>query len=208
MLDEAAARRKKIGIRVTLPDLLNSGQDNSGVYYESRREKTIRCLVSTPPESHETPRVKREYDRRVCPAVRRVAAHFDCCPDRLSGEQLEIYFAALVDSHSWSTVKVDRLGLQFFWQHVLKRDWRWLEIIKVPQVRTLPDILTVAEVEKLVGATRHLRYRVFLLATYSMGLRLSETLALATWATSTVNEKWCISVVARATKIEWCHCRT
>jgi integrase/recombinase XerD len=30
----------------------------------------------------------------------------------------------------------------------------------------------------MIGATHKLRYRVFLLATYSMGLRLSETLAL------------------------------
>jgi integrase len=111
-------------------------------------------------------------------AVRRVAQHYDCCPDRLSVEQLEIYFAQLVKSHSWSTVKVDRNGLQFFWQFVLKRDWQWLEIIKAPQVRSLPDILTVAEVEALIGATDRLRYRVFLLATYSMGLRLGETLAL------------------------------
>jgi integrase/recombinase XerD len=111
-------------------------------------------------------------------AVRRVAEHFDCCPDRLTTEQLEIYFSALVDSHSWSTVKIDRIGLQFFWQHILKLDWRWIEIIKVPQARVLPDILTVAEIERLIGATRHLRYRVFLLTTYSMGLRLSETLAL------------------------------
>lgn len=57
-------------------------------------------------------------------AVRRVAQHYDCCPDRLSVEQLEIYFAQLVKSHSWSTVKVDRNGLQFFWQFVLKRDWQ------------------------------------------------------------------------------------
>jgi len=111
-------------------------------------------------------------------AVRRVAEYYDCCPDQLTTEQLEIYFAALVESHSWSTVKVDRNGLQFFWQHVLKRDWRWVEIIKAPQIRTLPDILTVAEIEQLIGATRHLRYRVFLLATYSMGLRLGEALAL------------------------------
>jgi site-specific recombinase XerD len=33
-------------------------------------------------------------------------------------------------------------------------------------------------VERLIGATRKLRYRVFLLATYSMGLRLGEALAL------------------------------
>ncbi len=111
-------------------------------------------------------------------AVRRISEFFDCCPDQLTLQQREIYFSELVDSHSWSTVKVDRNGLQFFWKHVLKRDWQWVNIVKAPKVRSLPDIVTVAEVEKLIGATRKLRYRVFLLTTYSMGLRLSETLAL------------------------------
>lgn len=111
-------------------------------------------------------------------AVRRVAAYFDGCPDHLSTDQLAAYFADLVDSHSWSTVKVDRNGLQFFYKHVLKRDWSWVEIIKAPKIQSLPDILTIQEVEQLIGATRKLRYRVFLLATYSMGLRLGEALAL------------------------------
>lgn len=111
-------------------------------------------------------------------AVRRVAAWFDCCPDRLEGEQLAEYFSELVESHSWSTVKLDRCGLQFFYQHVLKRDWQWVEMIRAPKVQSLPDILSVAEVERLIGAARKLRYRVFVLATYSLGLRLGETLAL------------------------------
>ena len=111
-------------------------------------------------------------------AVRRISEHFDCCPDQLTLEQREAYFSDLVKSHSWSTVKIDRNGLQFFWKHVLQQDWQWVHIIKAPKVRSLPDILTIAEVEQLIGATRKLRYRVFLLATYSMGLRLSETLAL------------------------------
>jgi integrase/recombinase XerD len=111
-------------------------------------------------------------------AVRRISEHCDCCPDQLTLPQREKYFSDLVESHSWSTVKVDRNGLQFFWKHVLKRDWQWVNIVKAPQVRSLPDILTVAEVERLISATCKLRYRVFLLATYSMGLRLSETLAL------------------------------
>lgn len=111
-------------------------------------------------------------------AVRRVAQRFDCCPDALSTAQLQRYFSDLIDSHSWSTVKVDRNGLQFFWKHVLERDWSWLNLIKAPRVRSLPDILTPSEIEQLIGATRKLRYRVFLLATYSMGLRLGETLAL------------------------------
>jgi site-specific recombinase XerD len=111
-------------------------------------------------------------------AVRRLSEHFDCCPDRLSTEQLETYFAELVESHSWSTVKVDRNGPQFFWQHVLKRDWSWVEIVKAPKIQSLPDILTPSEVERLIGATQKLRYRVFLLTTYSMGLRLGEALSL------------------------------
>lgn len=111
-------------------------------------------------------------------AVRRVTERFDCVPDHLSTEQLEEHFSELVDSHSWGTVRVDRNGLQFFWKHVLKRDWQWVQMIKPPQVRTLPDVLTVKEVEQLIAAARKLRFRVFVLTTYSMGLRLSETLAL------------------------------
>jgi len=120
---------------------------------------------------------KRTLDS-YCRAVRRVSKRFDCVPDCLSVQQLKVHFAELVDSHSWATVKVDRNGLQFFWKHVLHRDWSWVEIIKPPKVRTLPDILSVPEVERLIASARRLRYRVFVLATYSMGLRLSETLSL------------------------------
>ncbi len=111
-------------------------------------------------------------------AVRRIRDHFDCCPDQLTRQQLEVYFGELVDTHSWSTVKIDRNGLQFFWRHVLKRDWQWVNIIKPPKIRTIPDILTSAEIEQLIGKTRKLRYRIFLLTTYSMGLRLEEALSL------------------------------
>jgi len=111
-------------------------------------------------------------------AVRRLTDYFDCVPDQLSVEQLEIYFAELVDARSWGTVRVDRNGLQFFWKFILKQDWRWVEIIKPPKVRSLPDVLSVAEVKQLISVARQDRYRVFVLTTYSMGLRLSETLAL------------------------------
>lgn len=111
-------------------------------------------------------------------AVRRVSGHFDCCPDLLTQEQLENYFLQLVESHSWSTVKLDRLGLQFFWKHVLNMEWKWLNIVKPPKIKSIPDILTPKEIERILGATRKLRYSVFFLATYSMGLRLEEALSL------------------------------
>ena len=46
------------------------------------------------------------------------------------------------------------------------------------RVKTIPNILTPSEIEMLIAATKKLRYRVFLLTTYSMGLRLGEALAL------------------------------
>lgn len=111
-------------------------------------------------------------------AVRRITAFFDQCPDRLTQEHFKAYFDSLVKSHSWSTVKVDRNGLQFFYKHVLDKQWNWVDIVKPPQKKVLPDILTIKEIESLINGTRELRYQTFLLTTYSMGLRLGETLAL------------------------------
>jgi len=111
-------------------------------------------------------------------AVRRVTAFFDLCPDQLTQEHLKDYFTALVKSHSWSTVKVDRNGLQFFYKHILNQAWTWVDIVKPPQKKVLPDILTVKEVEHLINGTRELRYQVFILTAYSMGLRLGEALNL------------------------------
>ena len=136
-------------------------------------------------------------------------------------KELEEYFALLVEGYSWSTVKLDRLGLMFFWKHVLERvhpilmancsrctscsaqqgkaapiydskplnpitigctlletDWQWLNIVKAPVVKTIPDILTREEIGRIIHGCRELRYRVFLFTTYSMGLRLEEALSL------------------------------
>lgn len=111
-------------------------------------------------------------------AVRRISEFFDCPIDVLTQEQLEGYFDALVKSHSWSTVKVDRNGLQFFFKHVLKRHWQWVDIVKPPVVKTLPDVLTVKEVERLINGTRELRYQTFILTCFSMGLRIGEGLSM------------------------------
>ncbi|MDA1372335.1 MAG: site-specific integrase [Proteobacteria bacterium] len=111
-------------------------------------------------------------------AVRRITAFFDLCPDRLTPNHFKAYFDSLVKSHSWSTVRIDRNGLQFFYKHVLNKQWDWIAIVKPPQKKVLPDILSVKEVERLINGTRELRYQTFILAVYSMGLRLGEALNL------------------------------
>ena len=111
-------------------------------------------------------------------ALRRVTEHFDRCPDRLTVADLKEYFGNLVNSHSWSTVKVDRNGLQFFYKQVLDKKWLWVDIVKPPQVKSLPAILTSTEISRILNATQQPRYRTFFLTTYSMGLRLGEALNL------------------------------
>jgi integrase/recombinase XerD len=51
-------------------------------------------------------------------------------------------------------------------------------LIKPPKAARLPDIVTVEEAQKLFATTRTLSYRVFYFTLYSLGLRLSEGLAL------------------------------
>ena len=91
---------------------------------------------------------------------------------------LEEYFASLVQTHSWSTVKVDHNGLQFFYSHVLKKEWPWVQIVKPPKKKVLPDVLSRDEVARVINSTRELRYQVFILTAYAMGLRLGEALNL------------------------------
>jgi len=75
-------------------------------------------------------------------AVRRSADFFERCLDNLTAEELQTYFAALLKSHSWSRVKLDRCGLPFFYRYVLKRPWDWTEIVKPPRPQRLPEVLT------------------------------------------------------------------
>lgn len=111
-------------------------------------------------------------------AVRRVATYFDRSPHALSFDELGQYFDWLISQRSWSTVKVDRNGLQFFYYHVLDKQWQWLDLVKPPQKHVLPDLLSRDEVLRIINATRELRYQVFILAAFSMGLRIGEVLGL------------------------------
>lgn len=111
-------------------------------------------------------------------AVRRISAYFDKSPDALTTSELKDYFNSLIQTHSWSTVKIDRNGLQFFYRYTLNKQWEWLAIVKPPQIKRIPDILTPAQISKLINATKKLRYQVFFMTIYSMGLRLSEGLNL------------------------------
>jgi site-specific recombinase XerD len=111
-------------------------------------------------------------------AIRRIGDHFDYQLNDLTEPQLLGYFVALLESHSWSAVKLDLYGLKFFYQHVLNTKWTNIDLIKPPKVTRLPDIITIDEAFRLFKGTHKLSYRVFFFTLYSLGLRLGEGLRL------------------------------
>lgn len=110
--------------------------------------------------------------------LRQVSVFFDTCPDALTAAQLKRYFLSLVETKSWSAVKIARNAIQFFYRHVLNRPWDWIPIVKPPVVQPLQDVLSLSEVADIISRTRKLRYQTYYWVTYSLGLRLSESLNL------------------------------
>lgn len=120
------------------------------------------------------PKTIEAYSR----AIRRMGDFFDHRLESLSREQLLDYFCTLLEKRSWSSVKLDLYGLKFFYAHVLNKPWVNVDLVKPPKAVRIPDIVTVAEAQRLFMATRKLSYRVFFFTLYSLGLRLGEGLQL------------------------------
>jgi integrase/recombinase XerD len=51
--------------------------------------------------------------------IRQVSVFFDTCPDTLTAAQLKAYFLSVVQTKSWSAVKIARNAIQFFYRQVL-----------------------------------------------------------------------------------------
>jgi len=111
-------------------------------------------------------------------AIRRIGNYFDSEVDHLTADQLLNYFHDLLDSHSWSAVKLDLYGLKFFYTNVLQKTWQDIPLIKPPKTTRIPDIVTVGQANQLFKATDRLSYRVFFFTIYSLGLRLGEGIKL------------------------------
>jgi hypothetical protein len=133
----------------------------------------------------------------------------------LDAEDFKAYFASLLDDRSWSLVKIERSALQFFFAHVLKREWAWVDMLRPPVVRSLPDVLSIEEIAQIIVLSRERRYQTFWLTAYSMGLRLGETLRLQTARSSSKSLIFALAFcpeVAEATQLlgssARCRCET
>ena len=126
-------------------------------------------------------RLQRKRDRTIetyCQYLWKVAKHFNRCPDELSADELKSYFSWMLSRYAPNTVNVQVVSLVFLHRYVLNREVEWGKIIKQKSPMSLPDIPTKEEVRFLINSVRKVRFRIFLLVVYSLGLRTSEGLKL------------------------------
>lgn len=115
------------------------------------------------------------YTRHVASFAR----HFGRSPDQLGPTDVRAYQSHLVGRKcSWSTFNQAVCALRFLYGVTLGRK-EMIEQIPFPrQQKTLPVVLSVEEVFRLLDAVRNLKHRTALMTIYGAGLRLSEALGL------------------------------
>jgi site-specific recombinase XerD len=123
-----------------------------------------------------SPRTQEAYLR----AVRKLADYYHTPPDRLSEHQVRDYFLHLKNDRKFASgsLMIAYSAIKFFYSHTAPRDWATLRRLRIRSEKRLPDVLSVAEVRRLIAAVRTPHNRAYFWTVYSLGLRLEEGLHL------------------------------
>jgi integrase len=112
-------------------------------------------------------------------AVARVARHFNAPPDQLTPDQLrEFQLHLIAHSASWCLFNQIACALRFFYRHVLDRPDFVPFVVYGKKPRSLPVVLSPADVRRLLDAVPPGRNRLLLRIAYGCGLRVGELMHL------------------------------
>ncbi len=113
-------------------------------------------------------------------AVARLARHYRRAPDRLSPAEIQTYLVHMLrEEHlAWSTCNIAVHAFRFLYHTTLDRPAPTFTIPAAKQPQRLPEILSPAEVRRLLESTANRRQRALLATTYAAGLRVSEVVRL------------------------------
>jgi site-specific recombinase XerD len=115
-------------------------------------------------------------------SVKKLAQHYNCSPDILTREQVELFFQHLVmeEKMCLSACHHYLTGIKYFYKHIC--NWEDVDRFGLPakrRARILPVALSINEVKRLFEVTTNLKHRVLLKTAYSAGLRVSEVISLS-----------------------------
>ena len=90
------------------------------------------------------------------------------------------YFITLKEKRnfSYSSMKQALASVRFLFLDVLKKEIDFDFFIKIKKPESLPNILSVEELRKIINSIANLKHRAIISTIYSCGLRLSETINL------------------------------
>jgi integrase/recombinase XerD len=97
-------------------------------------------------------------------------------PADIGVTEIKAYLAALMDTHSSSTVNLAFSSIRFFYENILKKDLKEIKVSK--REKKLPAVLTRDEVRKLISAAKNKKSNLMIQFLYSTGLRVSELVNL------------------------------
>ena len=102
-------------------------------------------------------------------AVEQLAKYYHKPPDEIGEEELRQYLLYLQNEKrvSASTMTVTLCAIRFLYQHTLQREWRLLDLARAKQEKTLPAVLSVEEVARVLACVHHPRYRACLTTIYA-----------------------------------------
>lgn len=112
--------------------------------------------------------------------VRKLACYYHASPDTLSERQVGDYLLYLINDCKFAagSLSVAYSGIKFFYTFTEPRAWDVLKKLRLPKQKTLPSVLTIKEVHRLIGAVKQHRNAAFFWTVYTLGLRLEEGLNL------------------------------
>ncbi len=136
--------------------------------------------------------------------VRQLAAHFRKAPDKLTEHELREYLLHLKNERHYQpgSLKIATSGIIFFYTHTVPRDWPTLQKIHFLRPKTLPDVLSIAEVRRLIDAMYTPHNKTYFWTVYSLGLRLQESLNLEV---RDIASEWMVVHVHRGKGVRYCY---
>ena len=128
--------------------------------------------------------------------VRALAKHYRKPPDALDGARIQAYLLHLITERklAYTSVNQASCAFRFLFGAVLHQPEVRLDIPMARVPKRLPQILSRAEVTRLIDAATTLRGRTLLTATYAAGLRVSEVCALQLSDIESAPDRMCLKV--------------
>jgi len=127
----------------------------------------------------------RNYSKQTidnyCSAVRQFSKYVtDRKIPKITGTVIRDYFHYLKSEKevSYSTLKLHLAALRYLYQNILKQEIDFDFNLKIRKPETLPIVLSVEEVQRLLDVINNLKHKTIFSLIYGCGLRISELVRL------------------------------